>query len=68
MRKQEIAKRIARQSQVSQAEAADHLDRIVYQILSNLRKGKATPLPGLGKFIQSADGSIRFERETARLP
>ena len=66
MKKQEIAKRIARQSRVTQAQAADHLDRIVFLILSNLRKGKATPLPGLGKFIPSEDGNIHFERETGR--
>ena len=66
MRKQEITKRMARQSGVSQAEAADRLDRVVHQILSNLRKGKPAPLPGLGKFTQDADGSIHFEREGIR--
>jgi len=66
MRKPEITKRMARQSGVSQAEAADRLDRVVHQILSNLRKGKPAPLPGLGKFTQAADGSIRFERERIR--
>ena len=63
MRKPEISRRIARQAGVSQGEAADRLDRVVHQILSDLRKGKAAPLPGLGKFTQAADGSIRFERE-----
>jgi nucleoid DNA-binding protein len=66
MRKPEISKRMARQSGVSQAEAADQLDRVVHQILSDLRKGKPAPLPGLGKFTQAADGSIRFEREGIR--
>ena len=63
MKKPEIAKRIARQSGVSQAEAADQLDRIVQQILLNLRKGKETPLPGLGKFIHGPHGSVAFEPE-----
>ena len=50
MRKPEIAKRLARQSGVSNAEAADQLDRVVHQILSKLRKGKTAPFPGLGQF------------------
>jgi nucleoid DNA-binding protein len=63
MKKQEIARRLARQAGVSRAEAADQLDRMVHQILSNLRKGKETPLPGLGKFVHAADGSLAFEPE-----
>ena len=50
MKKPELAKRLARQENVSRAEAADHLDRVVHRIVSGLRKGKSMPLPGLGKF------------------
>ena len=63
MKKPEIAKRMASQSGVTDGEAADHLDSIVQRILSDLRKGKATPLPGLGKFIAGPDGKIAFEPE-----
>jgi nucleoid DNA-binding protein len=63
MKKPEIAKRMARQSGVSQGEAADRLDRMVQQILTNLRNGKETPLPGLGKFTHGPDGKIAFEPE-----
>jgi len=66
MRKPEISKKMARQAGVSQGEAADRLDRIVHQILTDLRQGKPAPLPGLGKFTQAADGSIQFEREGIR--
>lgn len=61
MRKLEIAKRLARQSGVSNAEAADQLDRVVHQILSKLRKGKTAPLPGLGEFGPGAKGVYRFK-------
>jgi nucleoid DNA-binding protein len=64
MKKPEIAKGIAKQSGVSEGEAADRLDRIVEQILSDLRKGKEAPLPGLGKFTPGPDGKIAFEPET----
>jgi nucleoid DNA-binding protein len=63
MKKSEIAQRMATQSGVSQGEAADRLDRMVRKILSNLRKGRETPLPGLGKFTHGPDGKIAFVPE-----
>jgi nucleoid DNA-binding protein len=63
MKKQDIAKRIARQSGVSRAEAADRVDRVVHQILADMRKGRKTSLPGLGSFSQDGNGLARFERE-----
>ncbi|HLI82350.1 MAG TPA: HU family DNA-binding protein [Bryobacteraceae bacterium] len=66
MRKPEMAKRLARRSGVSAAQAADRLDEAVYQILRKLRRGQEAPLPGLGKFQVGADGKIRFQREDTR--
>ena len=66
MRKPELAKRLARRSGLSQAQAADRLDRVVYQILENLRRGQEAPLPGLGTFQIGQDGRIRFEQEAAK--
>ena len=66
MRKPELAKRLARRSGVSEAEAADRLDRVVYQILEKLRRGQEAPLPGLGKFRVGRAGRIRFEQEAAK--
>jgi nucleoid DNA-binding protein len=63
MRKPEIAKRLARQWGVSNAEAADQLDRVVHQILSKLRKGKTAPFPGLGQFTPGANGAYEFKKE-----
>ena len=63
MKKPDIAKRLARRTGVSQAEAADRLDRTVQQILANIRDGKETPLPGLGKFVGGPHGRIAFEPE-----
>ena len=63
MRKPEIAKRLARQSGVSKAEAADQLDRVVHQIISKLRQGKTAPLPGLGQFTPGPEGSYEFKKE-----
>ena len=57
---------MARRSGVSQAEAADRLDRLVHQILSDLRQGKEASLPGLGKFSHGPDGRLAFHREGDR--
>ena len=63
MKKQDIAKQIARQSHVSRAVAADRVDSVVNQILADLRRGRKTVLPGLGTFSQDGDGHALFERD-----
>jgi len=63
MKKPDIARHMARQTGLSQAEAADRLDRVVQQILRNLRQGKEASLPGLGKFRPRPDGKVAFERQ-----
>lgn len=66
MKKQDIAGRLARQTRVSKALAADQLDRVVHDILSKLRKGQPAPLPGLGTFLPGPKPAFRFE--AARRP
>ncbi len=51
MRKIQLAGRLARQSGVTKAEAADRLDRVVHKIVFNLRRGRSATLPGLGQFV-----------------
>lgn len=64
MKKSCLAKRLARQSGLSPAAAADELDQVVHRILSNLKKGQDTPFPGLGKFTPGPDGQLCFKPET----
>jgi hypothetical protein len=66
MKKPDIAKQLARRSRVSQAEAADRLDVILRKIVSDLRKGRPSALPGLGKFKHGPDGQVAFEREAGK--
>jgi nucleoid DNA-binding protein len=63
MRKPDIAKRMARQAGLSEAEAADRLDHVVHQILRNLRQGKEATLPGLGTFAARPGGKVEFRRQ-----
>jgi len=66
MRKAELAGRLAKQTRVSKAEAADQLDHVVSQIIANLKKGESAQLPGLGKFTPGAKWSFAFERPAAK--
>jgi nucleoid DNA-binding protein len=61
MKKPEIARDLARQSGVTEAEAADRLDHVVHDILAKLRSGKSAILPGLGQFTAGADGTVQFQ-------
>jgi nucleoid DNA-binding protein len=64
MKKQDIALRLARKARVSRAAAADRLDRLVHDILSELRRGNQVSLPGLGTFTPGK--RLRFEFNTGR--
>lgn len=66
MKKPDIAKRMARQAGVSSGEAADRLDSVVRQILLDLRRGKESAFPGLGRFRHGPDGKVVFEPEGER--
>ncbi len=63
MKKADIAKRMARAAKVNSGEGADRLDRAVRDILANLRQGKETALPGLGRFTHGAGGEVVFLRD-----
>ena len=63
MKKADIAKRMARAAKVTSGEAADRLDSVVRDILSNLRQGREIALPGLGRFAQGPGGRVVFRRE-----
>jgi len=62
MKKAEIAKRLAKQSNITPAAAADQVDSVVSEILRRVRQGKPASLPGLGTFTSDEDG-IKFDQE-----
>jgi nucleoid DNA-binding protein len=66
MKKPEMAKRLARRSGLSPAEAADQLDHTVHEILSKLRKRQEAPLAGLGTFTIDGNGRIHFRQQEMR--
>ena len=64
MRKQDIAARLARKARLTRAAAADRLDRIIHDILAELKKGNPVPLPGLGTFTPGE--RVRFEFDSRK--
>ncbi len=68
MRKTQLANKLARQSGVTRAEAADQLDHVVHNIVTNLRKGKPADLPGLGQFTPGEPWKFEFFQEEKKGP
>ena len=56
-----LTNRLARKAGVTKAEAADQIDRVVHQILTNLRKGQPASLPGLGHFEPGETWKFEFD-------
>jgi nucleoid DNA-binding protein len=57
-----LTTRLARQAGVTRAEAADQLDRVFHQIVTDLRKGRSAALPGLGKFTPGTTWKFEFDK------
>lgn len=51
MKREELARTVARQSHLSGAAAQDEVERLVQRILKALRGGRPVELPGVGKLI-----------------
>ncbi len=66
MKKEHIARRLAKESHISTGAAADQLDRIVSDILKRLRKGETACIPGLGTFRVGRGRDFQFERTQSK--
>lgn len=65
MKKEQLARRLAKESHISHGAAADEVDRILSNLLERVRKGQPASLPGLGTFQSGGDRDFQFEREVA---
>jgi nucleoid DNA-binding protein len=68
MTKEELARRLAKESRISTAAAADHLDRTISEILARVRKGQSAALPGFGTFRPGRGPRLRFDLGIHALP
>jgi nucleoid DNA-binding protein len=66
MKKEQIARQLAKESRVSTVVAADQVDRVVSDLLMRLRKGESASLPGLGTFQPGSQKEFQFETDRAR--
>ena len=62
MQQAELARKIAEETGVTQAEAADELDSVVSRILDRLRRGKSAPLGTLGVFLPGPKPNFEFRK------
>ncbi len=62
MKKEQLAKRLAKESGISTAAAADQLDGILSGILRRVRQGHSARLPGLGTFLPGPKTEFHFEQ------
>ncbi len=49
MKREDLARKLARETQQSSAQAQDQIDELVHQIRKSLREGRVVELPGVGK-------------------
>jgi hypothetical protein len=62
VKKEQLARRLARESGITPAAAADELDRILNDILKRVRRGQSASLPGLGTFWPGPTPEFYFEQ------
>jgi nucleoid DNA-binding protein len=51
MKREELAKKLARQTGLSPSQARNKVDELVHNILHKLRNGQKVKLPGVGKLL-----------------
>jgi nucleoid DNA-binding protein len=66
MKKEELVRRLARESGVSAAAAADRLDELIYDILRKVRQGRTASLPGLGRIRPKLTRTLPLKASASR--
>jgi len=62
MKREQLAQRLAKETGITAAAAADQLDRILNEILKRVRRGQSASLPGLGTFWPGPKPEFHFEQ------
>lgn len=62
MKKQDIAERLARKARVTPADAADRLDKLIHDVLAELKRGNPVALPGLGTLTRGEKQDLQFDQ------
>jgi nucleoid DNA-binding protein len=62
MKKQQLAREVAKRHGVKTGHAADEMDRVVNQIIRTLKRGRPARLPGLGTITPGKHWTFQQER------
>ncbi len=62
MKKQDIAERLARKAKVTPADAADRLDKLIHDVLAELKRGHPVALPGIGTLSRGDRQDLRLDQ------
>ncbi len=68
MKKEQLARKLAKQSGITPGAAADQVDRIVGDIMQRARRGQSASLPGLGTFRFGNTQEFEFDRSVPFVP
>jgi|HubBroStandDraft_1064217.scaffolds.fasta_scaffold137103_3 nucleoid DNA-binding protein len=61
MKKEQVARRLAKESRITEGAAADQMDRILSDLRKKMRKGLSASLPGLGTFRPGRKQDFQFD-------
>jgi len=61
MKKEQVARRLARESRMTEGAAADQVDRILSDLQQLMRNGQSASLPGLGTFRSGHKRDFPFD-------
>jgi nucleoid DNA-binding protein len=56
MKREDLARTLARETNQSRAAARDQIDELVRAILEKLRQGQPVELPGIGRLVKRREG------------
>jgi nucleoid DNA-binding protein len=61
MKKEQLARRLAKESRLTKGAAADQVDRILTDLQKRMRRGQSASLPGLGTFRSGRNHDFQFD-------
>jgi nucleoid DNA-binding protein len=68
MKKKQVARRLAKESRMTEGAAADQMDRIMSDLRKKMGKGQSASLPGLGTFRPGRKHEFEFDPDPPTLP
>jgi nucleoid DNA-binding protein len=68
MKKEQLARRLAKKSRMTEGAAADQVDRILSDLQKVMRNGHSASLPGLGTFRSGRKQDFPFDPPKPKPP